>query len=164
MIHSTGRYPGGVSQQPSHDQPNADPGADPTRSLPPAPWQLIISWLVLWLQGAAIIVGGLVWGFRSITDKPDNLGASLAGAVLCIVGGLIVIRLGVALRSQKQWARAPVIALEILFLPVGWALTFQGGDKLFGVPVLVVAALLIYLLLSKPVAALLDRVIEPDDD
>ncbi|PRZ43353.1 hypothetical protein CLV47_10238 [Antricoccus suffuscus] len=110
-----------------------------------------------------MIVGGLIWGVRSITDKPDNLGGSLAGAAFCIAGGLLVIRLGVALRGQRQWARAPVIALEILFLPVGWALTFQGGNKLYGIPVLAVAAALIYLLLSKPVSAILDRVVDPDE-
>lgn len=125
--------------------------------------QLILAWLLLWVQGAAIVIGGLVWGFRSITDKPDNLGASLAGAVFCIAAGLVVIRLGVALRGQRQWARAPVIALEILFLPVGWSVTFQGGSKLYGIPVLAVAAVLIGLLLSKPVSALLDRVVDPDE-
>lgn len=125
--------------------------------------QLILAWLILWAQGAAVIIGGLIWGFRSITDKPDNLGASLAGAVFCIGAGLLVIRLGVALRGQRQWARAPVIALEIILLPVGWSLTFQGGSKLYGIPVLAVAALLIYLLLSKPVSALLDRVVDPDE-
>ena len=132
--------------------------------MPASPIQLTLAWLILSIEGAVVIVGGLIWGYRSVTEKPDNLGASLAGAAFCVAAGFVVIRLALALRAQHQWARSPVIALEILFLPVGWALIFQGGNKLYGVPLLVVAGLLIYLLLSRPVGALLDRIVDLGDE
>lgn len=100
------------------------------------------------VEGVAIIGGGGFWLVRSVLDAPSNLGASLAGAVFAILAGLLLLRLALGISRVEGWSRSPLVALQIVFLPVGFTLAFQADQPVYGVPVLVLCLSILYLLFT----------------
>lgn len=100
------------------------------------------------VEGVAVIFGGAFWLVRSLVDTPTNLGASLAGAVFAILAGALLLRLALGIARVEGWSRSPLVALQIVFLPVGFTLAFQADQPVYGVPVLVLCLSILYLVFT----------------
>lgn len=117
-----------------------DPAAGPL----PGP----LRWLVrlLYAEAAAIAAVALFLGYQDLTGGADlRVALPLTGyavALAAALGGLAY-----ALSGRRPWARGPVIALHLLFLPVGYYLA-TGGLPAAGVPLVVLAVLVVGLLLA----------------
>lgn len=139
----------------------ADEGSEPDAPgpavRPQVPTQVRIASSLQLVEGLFVALAGLVWIVLSLVDHPDNLGASLMGAILTVAGGLGLVRLAVAVGKGQQWARSPVVAIQFLMLPISFALVFQSGALAYGAPLLAIAIALLYLLFTKPAHAVFDR-------
>ena len=105
-------------------------------SQPTTPRPLRAAALLAAGQGVAILAAGLVQLGLTIFGDPDNLGRALLAA------------------------RTPVVVVQLLALPVGWSLAFDAGRGYIGLPLLVLAGVILLLLFTPDSIAALDR--EPD--
>lgn len=103
------------------------------------------------LEGLIALGYAVTWGYLSLTGSPTDETASLMGAVFAALGGLLLLRMAVALWQVEVWPRVPVIVLQLIFVPVGWSIAFKLGNTAIGVPMLVLAVSLLALLFSAPV-------------
>ncbi len=106
--------------------------------------------------GFLLLAAVLLW--LTLTSDPDSVPRALAEVVLA---GLAAALLGAAasgLRRLAGWARGPVVAVQILLAASGFVAAFQAGRPEIGVPVLALAAGVLYLLLTPEARlAYLDR-------
>lgn len=113
--------------------------------------QLALAAGLVAVEGLIALGFALTWGYLSLTGDPTDETASLMGAVFSALGGLLLIRMAVALWKVEVWPRVPVIVLQLIFVPVGWSIAFKLGNTAVGVPMLVLAVSLLVLLFSAPV-------------
>ena len=92
-------------------------------------------------EGAALLV-------LAVLDDAGSVPLALAGALLLAVFGGALLLLARALRALKPPARSPVVAVQIVALPVGWTLASTNGRPEIGVPVLVLAITVLVLLFA----------------
>jgi hypothetical protein len=116
--------------------------ADPARAPRPV---LAAAGLVV-LEGAALLVLAVVNVVLTALSDAGSVPLALGGAVLLAIfgGGLILLARG--LRGRRPLARSPVVAVQIVALPVGWTLTSTNGRPEIGLPVLALAVAVLALL------------------
>ena len=100
------------------------------------------------LEGVALLV--LAVGSVVLTALHDagSVPVALAGALLLAIFGGALLLLARALRGLRPAARSPVVAVQIVALPVGWTLVSTNGRPEIGVPVIVLAAAVLVLLFA----------------
>ncbi|WP_153505669.1 hypothetical protein [Cumulibacter manganitolerans] len=113
--------------------------------------QLMLAAVLVLAEGLVALGYAVAWGYLSLAGKPTDETASLMGAVFVALGGLLLVRMSVALWKVEVWPRVPTIVLQLILVPVGWSLAFTLGNVAVGLPVLVVAIALLVLLFSRPV-------------
>ena len=115
----------------------------PREEAPPA---LRRAAIVVGIEAAAVAVGALAWLWLTVTSTPDSFARALAEVVILalVAAGLGAAAIG--LSRVASWARGPVIAAQIFFGLSGFVAVFEAGRPLIGVPVLLVAAVVLYLL------------------
>ncbi|HET6391281.1 MAG TPA: hypothetical protein VFG13_00525 [Blastococcus sp.] len=138
----------------------ADPTAPrPERPRTEAPGALLWAAVVVGVQAAAVGVGAVAWLWLTLTSTPDSVARAIAEVVLL---ALVAVGLGAAARGLARvagWARGPVIAAQIFFGLSGFVTAFEAQRPLFGLPVLLTVAAVLYLL-ATPEARL--AYLEPD--
>jgi hypothetical protein len=100
------------------------------------------------VEGAALLVLAVVNVVLTALDDAGSVPLALAGALLLAIFGGALLLLARALRALKPPARSPVVAFQIVALPVGWTLTSTNGRPEIGVPVLVLAIAVLVLLFA----------------
>jgi len=99
---------------------------------------------LLAVEGAALVVLGVVYAVVSATGRPENrLGAELAAAFLVVLGTVVVL-LARATAAGRTWPRTPAVVVNVIALPVGLGL-LQGHLYLPAVVVLLPAVTLLWL-------------------
>jgi hypothetical protein len=100
------------------------------------------------VEGGALLVLAVVNVVLTALSDAGSVALALGGAVLLGVfgGGLILLARG--LRDLRPATRSPVIAVQIVALPVGWTLTNANGRPEIGLPVLALAVAVLVLLLG----------------
>ncbi|MEP6599371.1 MAG: hypothetical protein ABJB98_08000 [Actinomycetota bacterium] len=125
-----------------------------TGAVIPAP--LRIAAAVVAVESFALVVIGLVLLVKTVTGHPDNLGRALLGAAMALLGAAILGLCARGLVALRAGARSPVLVLQLIALPVGYSLAFQAGRIGYGGPILLAAAVVLYLLFTRPARAALD--------
>jgi hypothetical protein len=122
-------------------QPDArDPrGGSAPVDKPPLPRTVLAVAAMTLLEAALLVVLALVLVIETIIKDPRSLVGSLGGAALALAAAAVLAVLVPHLRRCKRFARTPVVVLQILWLPVGFSLTFQSGLPEYGIPVLICA-------------------------
>jgi hypothetical protein len=118
----------------------------PERPRTEAPAALLWAAVVVGVQAAAVGVGAVAWLWLTLTSTPDSVARAIAEVVLL---ALVAVGLGAAARGLARvagWARGPVIAAQIFFGLSGFVTAFQAQRPLFGLPVLLTVAAVLYLL------------------
>jgi hypothetical protein len=122
-----------------------------------APVQLRAAAAVLGLESLALLVTGGILVAKTFGSHPDSVGRALLGAALAL-GAAAALGLGArGIVRQRPAARAPIVVLQLLALPVGYSLAFQAGLVGYGAPILLGALTVLYLLFTPPARAALDR-------
>jgi hypothetical protein len=102
--------------------------------------------VVVGVEAAAILFGALVVLFLTLTSTASSVASALAQVVLELGGALVLGACAVGLWRVSAWARGPVIVLQLLLAALAYTAAFQAGQALFGVPVLALVAVELYLL------------------
>jgi hypothetical protein len=102
---------------------------------------------VVGLEALAAAVGAVVLIWLTLTRSSD-LGSAVALVVLAVLAAGVLGLCARGLWRVASWARGPVVALQLLIGLFGYAAAFQYGAKPVGIPMLVVAAVVLYLLLT----------------
>ncbi|WP_052710768.1 hypothetical protein [Pseudofrankia sp. DC12] len=110
-----------------------------------APRALAAAAVLVAAQGLLLVGLGVWQVVRGFGHHIDNLGRAEFGGVLCLVCGVVVIGLGRARVVRRTSSKAPIVVIELLCLPVGWAM-IQNGLLAYGVPLLAVAVATLTLL------------------
>ena len=116
--------------------------AEPTR----APGPVLAAAALVAAEGAALV--GLALLDVALTASADagSVPLALSTALLLAVFGAVLLLLARALRALRPAARSPVVAFQLLALPVGWTLTVENNRPELGLPVLVLAGSVLLLL------------------
>ncbi|MBY3554295.1 hypothetical protein HGI15_12965 [Modestobacter lapidis] len=123
-------------------------GPRPQRPRAEVPGAVRRAALVVAVEAAALAGVALLLLWLTVTSDPDSVGRALAEVVYVSLGAGLLGAAAVGLWRLSAWARAPVVALQILLGLLGYTLAFQAGLPLIGVPVLALVAAEIYLLLT----------------
>ncbi|MGY1711018.1 hypothetical protein ACI8AC_16055 [Geodermatophilus sp. SYSU D00758] len=128
---------------------SADPGPErPARERTPAPPAVRRAALVVAVE-AAVLTGLALWLlWLTVTSDPDSTGRAVAEVVYVGFFAVLLGAAAVGLWRVSGWARGPVVVLQILIGLFGYTSAFQNGQPLIGLPLLVLAAVELYLLLT----------------
>jgi hypothetical protein len=102
--------------------------------------------LVVAIEAAVAAALALTLLFLTLTSSPDSVGRALAEVVYVGLAAALLGACAVGLRRLSPWARGPVVVLQLLLGVIGYTMAFQADRPLWGVPLLAVVALELYLL------------------
>ena len=102
--------------------------------------------LVVAVEVAALAAGMAGLLYLTATGSVASVGNAVGLAVVVAVLGIALGACAVGLRRVALWARTPVVVLQIILGMIGYTAAFQAGQPTFGIPVLVLVALELYLL------------------
>jgi hypothetical protein len=102
--------------------------------------------VVVGIQAGLVAVGAVFWLWLTLTSSPESLSRAIAEVVILalVAAGLAAAARGLA--RVAGWARGPVIAAQIFFGLAGFVAAFEAQRPLIGLPILVLAAAVLYLL------------------
>jgi hypothetical protein len=109
------------------------------------------------LRRAALAVGlealllagvAVVWLALTVADEASSTGRAIAEVVYVALAAAALTAGAVGLWRRSSWARGPVVVLQILLGLLGYQAAFTYHRPEFGLPVLVLAAITLYLLLT----------------
>jgi len=101
---------------------------------------------VVALEATVAAVLALVLLFLTLTSSPDSVGRALAEVVYVGLAAALLAACAVGLWRVSGWARGPVVVLQLLLGVIGYTMAFQADRPLWGVPLLAVVAVELYLL------------------
>ena len=113
-----------------------------------APRPVLAAAALVAVEGAVLLVLAVVDVVLAALDDVGSVPLALAGALLLAIFGAALLLLARALRALRPPARSPVVAVQIVALPVGWTLASTNGRPEIGVPVLVLAIAVLVLLFA----------------
>jgi hypothetical protein len=118
--------------------------ADPDR----APRPVLAAAALVVVEGVALLVLAVVNVVLTALSDAGSVPLALGGALLLGIFGGALILLARALRALKPPARSPVVAVQLVALPIGWTLTSTNGRPEIGLPVLLLAVAVLVLLFA----------------
>jgi hypothetical protein len=121
------------------------------------PRALRIAAILVLIEAGALTVAALALLIKTATGHPAGVGRALGVAGFALTGAIVLALCARGLLRLRPSARAPIMIIELLALPVTFSLGFQAGRAQIGVPILVVALGVLGLLLSPQARAALDR-------
>jgi hypothetical protein len=106
-----------------------------------------ITLLVVQALGLLALVGLVAYALSR--ENPAYLYSRtfLPFELFAIVWAVVLVALGTRLARRRAWARGPAVALELLFLPLGYFFV-QRGAGLLGIPMIVLAVACVGLLIT----------------
>jgi peptidoglycan/LPS O-acetylase OafA/YrhL len=104
--------------------------------------------LIVAAQGLIALIVAVVLVVRGIAGADQRVVNGLGTAAWFVVIGGVVLAAGRALVLGRRWGRGLAVVTELLLLPVAWLLTSGSHRPAVGVPVGVVALVVLVLLFS----------------
>ena len=104
------------------------------------------------VEGAALVLAGLVYGAAGLLGEPFDRTATLLEAALALIAGTLLLLVARGLSRTAGWARSPAVVAQLLLLPVGVGLA-QGRVWWAAAPVLALAAGVLYALATPQARA-----------
>jgi hypothetical protein len=114
---------------------------------------------VVALQALALVVAAGILTAKTLFGHPDSYGRALLGAVLALLGAALLIGSARGIVALRPPARSPIIVMQLLALPIGYTIGFQADRMIYGGPILIAAAAVLYLLFTPAARHALDRVL-----
>ncbi|WP_157983964.1 hypothetical protein [Nesterenkonia muleiensis] len=116
-------------------------------SRPPRPASVWVVYVIMFFQGAAIILGSLAAVIGAEAQVLDAAG-TLALTVLYVLSGVVLVLLGFRVFLGSPSARTPAMVLELLMVVLSFSF-FAGGALLMGLIFLVPAGTALVLLFVR---------------
>lgn len=113
--------------------------------------------IVVAAQAAGLLAGAVFVAVQTALSRADDIGRALTDAAFAVGGAAILVSLALGLLRLTPAARTPLVVLELLALPVGYSLAFPSARPGFGVPVLLSALAVLYLLFTPAAREQLQR-------
>lgn len=104
--------------------------------------------LIVAVQGATALVVAVILLLRALGGADQHVVNGFGTAVWFAVVGTGVLTAGWALTVGKRWGRGPAVFVELLLLPVAWYLAVGSDRPWAGIPLGVVALIVLALLFS----------------
>jgi hypothetical protein len=106
---------------------------------PPETSGRTLRWAALLLTGEAVLLVALVvyLVIQDIVGAPSTVGQAVAVTLYPAIFAAVLGLLAWSLARRRAWARGPAIVLQMLLIPLGYAMT-TGNAALLGVPVMIV--------------------------
>jgi hypothetical protein len=123
------------------------------RERPEVPSSVRWAAVVVGLEALLIGAGAVVLLYLTITSTPDSVARAVAEVVFVALGAGLLGAAAVGLARLAGWARGPIVVLQILLGLLALTTAFQAQRPAIGLPVLVLAATVLYLL-ATPAARL----------
>ncbi|NIH78732.1 hypothetical protein [Amycolatopsis viridis] len=114
----------------------------------PAPREVRAAGALTVLPGAGLLVFGVLLFASPGETMP--LTSVLAEAAFYVLFALAVAGCGVGLLFGHTWARSPGLVLALITAGVGWYMAGPSGRPGFGVPIIILGAVIIVLLFRRP--------------
>lgn len=124
---------------------------DPSVPIPLRAAAVIVALEALGVLGAAV---ALV--VNTIVGSANNVGRALFAAAIFVLFAAVLAGGARGLLRLRPAARSPIVVIELLGLAVAYGF-FQAGRDEYGIPVLVPAVIVLYLVFTPPARAALDR-------
>jgi hypothetical protein len=108
-----------------------------------------LTWAVRLLYAEAVAVGlvALYLVYEDITRSASDLRAAILVTLYAVALAGALGGLSYALSRRRPWARGPVVALQLLLLPIGYYVA-TGGRPWLGVPIVLVGLVVVGLLVA----------------
>ena len=113
--------------------------------------------IVIFIEAVGLLVACGVLVSKTITGHPDSLGRALLDAAFPLLGAIVLALCARGINRLSPTARTPIVIIQLLALPVSFDMAFQAGLIAIGVPILLAALVVLYLLFTPPARAALDR-------
>jgi hypothetical protein len=113
-----------------------------------APRAVLAAAALVTVEGVALLVVAGVSVVLTALHDAASVPVALGAALLVAIFGGALLLLARALRALKPPARSPVVAVQVVALPVGWTLAGTNSRPEIGVPVLVLALAVLVLLFA----------------
>lgn len=122
------------------------------------PWQLFAAATVLLVESLVLFGGAAYFAYGAITGQARLLATLIALIAFTLFAGLWFVSLGVGLIQGKKSSRTASMFAQMVPISIGFGSTSGvGANALLALGLFIPAALVIGLLLSKPVGALMNR-------
>ena len=122
------------------------------------PWQLFAAATVLFVESLVLFGGAAYFAYGAITGQARLLATLIALIAFTLFAGLWFVSLGVGLIQGKNSSRTASMFAQMVPISIGFGSTSGvGANALLALGLFIPAALVIGLLLSKPVGALMNR-------
>lgn len=122
------------------------------------PWQLFAAATVLFVESLVLFGGAAYFAYGAITGQARLLATLIALIAFTLFAGLWFVSLGVGLIQGKKSSRTASMFAQMVPISIGFGSTSgAGANALLALGLFIPAALVIGLLLSKPVGALMNR-------
>lgn len=125
-----------------------------TSARPPRPTSVWIIYVILFCQGAAIILGSISTVIGEDAQVLDTAG-TIALTVLYVLSGVVLVLLGFRIFFGSASARTPAMVLQLLVVILSFSF-FAGGAPIIGLLFLVPAAAALVLLFIRDTQQWLD--------
>lgn len=122
------------------------------------PKQIRYAAMVVIIEALALLAGAAVLIIKTATGHPNSIWRALLDAAFAAGAAAILVLCARGILRLSPAARTPIMIIELLALPVSFDLAFQAGLVGYGVPILVAALGVLYLLFTPASRAALDRV------
>ncbi len=131
----------------------------------PSPATVRQAGVVVVLQGAVLAVVAVVLVVRHLagTDDPPWLSGYGTAGWFAIMGSAVVAA-GWALWTGRRWGRGIAVFAQLLLLPVAWYMAVDSRQWAYGVPVALVALVVLGLLFSPSALQWAAQYSPADDD
>ncbi|HEY9475644.1 MAG TPA: hypothetical protein VIS06_17565 [Mycobacteriales bacterium] len=123
----------------------------------PSPRPVRLAALVAAAEGLALVGLACFFVVELVASTPSDVDIVLATVVFQLLGGVLLFLVAWGLYRVRRWSRSPSVVLQLLFLPVGYTLTFQAGQPWWGLPVLALAVVELYLLFTPEARQAFDQ-------
>jgi hypothetical protein len=113
-----------------------------------APRPVLAAAALVTVEGVALLVFAVVSVVLTVFDDAGSVSLALGGALMLSLFGAVLFWLAGKLRELRPPARSPVVAVQVVGLPIGWTLTSTNGRPEIGLPIMAVALAVVVLLFS----------------
>jgi hypothetical protein len=126
--------------------PAAASAPRPPRKPTAAPRAVRWAALVVAVEGLGAAGAAVVLAWLTLTSTAASVSNAVAEVVLAVLAAVALAVCARALWRVAGWSRGPVVVLQLLLALLGYTTAFQGNAPAVGIPLLVLAAVELYLL------------------